>query len=259
MARLDRRRFLQRSLFHAAGAAGACAAFGSLDGDPRPAMAEGPAAPLRVCLVSGSLEYKSDASLAGFQKELERKYRVRCTRAFRKTDEDIPGLENLETADVMILFTRRAKLRGEQLERIKRYCQAGKPIVGLRTASHAIETWLALDKEVWGGDYQGHYGAGPVARVAIVPAAKSHPVLAGVKPFDSAGSLYKNPKLADDVELLLTGTIPGHTEPVAWTRVYKGARVFYTSLGHQADFAEENFRRLVTNALFWTTRREPRP
>ena len=41
--------------------------------------------------------------------------------------------------------------------------EAYQAIVALRTASHAFQNWLELDKEVWGGDYQGHYGAGPVA------------------------------------------------------------------------------------------------
>ena len=54
---------------------------------------------LKVLLVSGSLEYKSDESLAAFQKYLEANYPVECVRAFRKTDDDLPGLEHLETCD----------------------------------------------------------------------------------------------------------------------------------------------------------------
>jgi type 1 glutamine amidotransferase len=69
--------------------------------------------------------------------------------------------------------------------------------------------------------------------------------------------LYKNPDLGNDVEVLLTGSIPGHTEPVAWTHPHQGGRVFYTSLGHPKDFADENFVRLLVNALFWTAHREP--
>src|SRR5262249_40930508 len=81
---------------------------------PRPA-------PLKVCLVSGALEYDSDASLAALQEYLEKNYPVRCTRAFRRSDTDLPGLENLETCDVMLLFTRRLKITGEQLERVQKY------------------------------------------------------------------------------------------------------------------------------------------
>ncbi|MFO0964383.1 MAG: ThuA domain-containing protein [Gemmataceae bacterium] len=210
------------------------------------------ARPIKVCLVSGSVEYKSDETLPILQKYLEREGAV-CSRAFRKTDTDLPGLENLETCDVMVLFTRRLKIDGEQLDRVKKYCLAGKPIVALRTASHAFQNWLALDKEVLGGNYMNHYPEGPLCKVSIVEKNKDHPILKGVKPFESKGSLYKNTGLAKDVTVLLEGSIPGHTEPIAWTRDYKGGRIFYTSLGHPADFENPGFLRLLANAVRWTT------
>ena len=73
--------------------------------------------PLKVCLVSGSLEYKSNESLAGFQKYLEANYPAKCSRAFLEgqNEEHLNGLENLSHCDVMLLFTRRLKLSGEQL------------------------------------------------------------------------------------------------------------------------------------------------
>ncbi len=215
--------------------------------------------PLKVCLVSGSLEYKSNESLAGFQKHLEGNYPAKCSRAFLEgnDEEHLNGLENLSSCDVMLLFTRRLKLSGEQLERIKNYCQSGKPIVGVRTASHAIQSWLDLDKEVLGGNYRGHYGEGPETEIKIVESAKDHPLLAGVQPFRSAGSLYKNEGIARDTQLLMTGKNPEATEPITWTRQYKGGRIFYTSLGHPQDFTEESFRRLLANALFWTAGRTP--
>src|SRR5439155_23973582 len=136
------------------------------------AKAKSEQAVLKVCLVSGSLEYQSDQSLAAFQKYLEEHYPIRCTRAFRKADDDLPGLENLETCDVMLLFTRRLTISGEQLARIPKYCRSGKPIVALRTASHAFQNWLALDKEILGGNYKNHYGAGPSVQVEIVASAR---------------------------------------------------------------------------------------
>jgi putative membrane-bound dehydrogenase-like protein len=211
---------------------------------------------LTVCLVSGSQEYDSDASLAAFQKYLESNYPVRCTRAFRKADDDLPGLENLQTCDVMLLFTRRLTISGQQLERVKKYCRSGKPIVAVRTASHAFQNWLALDHEILGGNYRNHYPAGPPCRIAVVEKAKEHPILRGFRPYQSVASLYKNTGLAKDVEVLLTGGIPGHTEPIAWTRLHNGGRVFYTSLGHPRDFDNEGFRRMLAGALFWTAGRD---
>jgi type 1 glutamine amidotransferase len=210
---------------------------------------------VKVCLVSGSVEYDSDQSLAKLQTYLEKNYPIQCSRAFRKTDTDLPGLENLDSCDVMVLFTRRLQLKGEQLERVKKYCLSGKPLVGIRTASHAFQTWLDLDKEVFGGNYKGHYNAGPLCQVKIEDKAKGHPILKGVQPFQSAGSLYRNTGLAKDVDILLTGSIPDHTEPIAWTRLYQGGRIFYTSLGHQKDFEEESFLRLLGNSILWTTQK----
>jgi type 1 glutamine amidotransferase len=212
---------------------------------------------IKVCLVSGAVEYDSDESLALLQTYLEKNYPVKCSRAFRKTDTDIGGLENLETCDVMVLFTRRLKLEGEQLERIKKYCRSGKPIVAIRTASHAFQTWLEIDKEVLGADYKGHFKAGPLSDIQVQ--AKDHPILKGVNLKTTKGSLYKYIDLAKDTEVLLKGSLadkPGTSEPIAWTRTRDGGRLFYTSLGHQADFEDENFQRFLANAILWTTQKK---
>ena len=214
--------------------------------------------PLRVCFISGSTEYESDKTLPILQKYLESKHKVVSTWAIARSDKDLPGLENLDKCDVAVLFTRRLKLEGDQLERIKRYCTSGKALVGIRTASHGIQTWLDLDKEVFGGNYKNHYPAGPLCDVNLTEDKKERPILDGVKPFKSKGSLYRNTGLAKDVDILLTGSTPDHTEPIAWTRLYKGGRIFYTSLGDQKDFEEESFLRLMTNAILWTADRGPR-
>ena len=56
--------------------------------------------------------------------------------------------------------------------------------------------------------------------------------------------------MADDTKLLLTGTIPEHTEPLAWTRENRGGRVFYTSLGGPEDFREKMFRTVAGECDF---------
>lgn len=219
------------------------------------------AKPLKVCLVSGSLEYDSNESLAALQQYLESNYDVTCSRAFIQgnDEEHLPGLENLDDCDVMLLFTRRLKLSGDDLARIKNYCLSGKPLVGVRTASHAIQTWLDLDREVLGGNYKGHWSNDEKTEIEIVADADDHALLAGITPWVSAGSLYKNQGLADDCRVLMRGTSKQSTEPITWIRDYKGGRVFYTSLGHQEDFRQESFRRLLANALFWAAGRKPEP
>jgi type 1 glutamine amidotransferase len=257
MPHMSRRKFIAHSAHATIGVSAGLAAFQAAEPACLWAAEEAPAEkPLGVCLVSGSLEYHSDETLAEFEKYLQKNCGVRCSRAFMKTEQDLPGLENLDHCDCMLLYTRRLTLPADQLERVKRYCASGRPIVALRTASHAFQNWLALDKEVWGGDYQGHYGNKERPAIKVRPEAKDHPILAGFQPFVSAGSLYKNPQLAPDTTVLLTGTISSHTEPAAWCRLHRGGRVFYTSLGHQEDFQQASFLRLLVNALSWTTRRK---
>ncbi|HSQ56000.1 MAG TPA: ThuA domain-containing protein, partial [Gemmata sp.] len=212
---------------------------------------------LKVCLVSGSFEYKSDASLAEFQKYLEGNFPVECSRAFAKSDKDrdLPGIENLEKCDVAIFFTRRLQIDGPALDAVKKYVASKKPIVAIRTASHGFQNWLAMDREVLGGDYKSHYGPG-VADVRIVAKQKDHPILKGISEFKTNGSLYKNPNVASDVTVLLRGYMGKETEPVAWVREKDGRRVFYTSLGHPDDFKNENFLRLLANGLAWAAKRE---
>ncbi len=215
-------------------------------------------APLRVVFISGSAEYESDKTLPILKKYLESKYPSLVTLINAKGD-DLPGLESLEKCETAVLFTRRLKLKGDQLERIKKYCTSGKPLVGIRTASHGVQTFLEIDHEVFGGNYKGHFKDGPLCEVHLVDSTKENAALLnGVKSFQSHGSLYKNTGLAKDVNILLYGSADGKKEPIAWTRMVKGGRVFYTSLGHQKDFADENFLRLMTNAILWSAQRTPR-
>ena len=212
----------------------------------------------KVCLVSGSFEYKSDDSLAAFQKYLEATFPVECTRAFARSDKDkdFAGIDNLDACDVAIFFTRRLQIDGEALERVKKYVKSGKPIVGVRTASHGFQNWLEMDKDVLGGDYKGHFGQNIACEVKVEPKAKDHPVLKGVANFKTQGGLYKNANVAADVTVLMRGTILDGSEPVAWVREKDGRRVFYTSLGTPDDFKDENFIRLLVNGLAWATKSE---
>lgn len=206
---------------------------------------------LKLCMISGSFEYDSEESLSIFSKYMEQNRGVQPTMIIYETEDDDQSLKPLDDADVLLVFTRRLNTAGEELERFKAYCAQGRPIVGVRTASHAFQNWLAFDKEVLGGNYNGHYGRGPAVNVEVEPGTEEHPILEGISPFDSGGSLYKNTPIAEDTYLLLNGVTEEHREPVAWTRLHKGGRVFYTSLGHQGDFRNDNFLRLLANAVFW--------
>lgn len=213
--------------------------------------------PLKVCFLSGCPTYHSEKLLPDFQTFLEKNYNVTTSRLIRAADDDLPGLEQLDDCDVAFVFFKRMKLKGEQLERFQRYVTSGRPLVGVRTASHAVQTWLEFDRQILGGNYQNHHANGPVTKIEVVDNAATHPILKGGKLTTAPESLYKNSNHATDIQVLLKGTIVGQpTEPVAWTRIHNGGRIFYTSLGGEETFQETDYRRMLANALFWTAKRD---
>ena len=96
---------------------------------------------------------------------------------------------------------------------------------------------------------------------ALTKLVEGNPILNGVPPeFRSKSSLYRNRNPINTVTPLLNGrTDDGQSpaEPVAWINTRENRRVFYTSLGAQKDFDDDNFKRLLINALFWTSKRAP--
>jgi type 1 glutamine amidotransferase len=228
------------------------------------ALCAGPGAagaPLRLLLISGSGEYKSDEFFAELAPQLEANYNVKCSiYDGRDGKQGYPGLSALDDADVMVVFCKRWQLPDEARARAQKWCQQGKPVVGLRTASHAFQTWLEFDKKIMGGDYSGHYGWEDGIEVSIADGGRDHPILKGVGPWTRRGKLYRNPNLQPDVTLLLIAKSPsGKTEPVAWARVYdqnSGGRSFYTSMGMPSDLESDDFRTMLVNAIFWTAGRD---
>ena len=204
---------------------------------------------LNLYMLSGSFEYDSETSLTIFKKYVENNYPIQADMIVYQSEDDDPSLAAIDDADALLVFTRRLNTDGESLRQFQSYCEQGKPIVGVRTASHAYQNWLDFDKEVLGGDYQGHYGHGPTVQLETV--ASEHPILKDVPKFESYGSLYKNPAIADDASVLLMGHTDKHTEPVAWTRLHNGGRICYTSLGHQKDFELEAFLQFLAQSVLW--------
>jgi type 1 glutamine amidotransferase len=214
-----------------------------------------------IVLISGEYEYDSARTLPAFKQYLATNYGFNCIYLERTKGEEIPGLDALEKADLAIVFVRRMTLPEEQLGKIKKFIESGKPLIGLRTASHAFENWKEWDRDVLGGNYHNHYGNDLTASIKVRPEAADHPILKGVeKEFTAGGSLYLNAPLPRSSTVLLMGSVTNHPpEPVAWTHDYKGARIFYTSLGHPKDFENHSFRRLLVNAIDWTLNSPPPP
>ncbi len=213
-----------------------------------------------VVLISGEYEYSSMITLPALAAYLEENHGFRTTFLERRGGENIDGLEALESADLAILTIRRMTLPARQLKRIRTYVEKGGPVVGLRTTSHAFENWKEWDNEVLGGNYHGHHKNHLVATAHVPAAAKAHPIMTGVKAeFVTGGSLYETRPLSRRATLLLEGSVEGaEPEPVAWTHEYKGARVFYTSLGDAKDFASQPFMQMLVRGIHWAMKR-PQP
>jgi len=210
---------------------------------------------LKVVMFSGSSEYHSNETLAKLKKVLEEKYGCDCVlNVVQDKGTELTGADGLAKADVGVFFTRRIAVSDEDLAKVRAFVKRGGGVVGIRTASHGFHTWLKFVPEVLGGSYNNHYGKDVPAEVTIEGEHRGHPVLAEVKEFKTTGKLYKNPHLAEDVKVLLRAKTAEYGEPVAWVRDAKEGergRVFYTSLGTPGDFENEEFVKLVGNAVRW--------
>lgn len=234
------------------------------------------AEPAHIVMMIGEDEYHTWETLPEYaEKELKPLgYRVTIINGDATDKNRFPGLiEALKEADLLVLSVRRRTPPQDQLDAVRAYLTAGKPLVGIRTACHAfalrptdklaspeLASWQEFDPEVLGGHYTNHHANGIQPAISLAPGAAGSPLLKGVEveKLIGHGSLYKvNPVEADTTPLLL-GTIPDQpTETVAWTRLYGPgkARIFYTSLGHPDDFQSPDFRRLLLNGITWALAR----
>jgi type 1 glutamine amidotransferase/nicotinamidase-related amidase len=220
-----------------------------------------------VVIVMAEDEYQTERTLPVFaDKHLGKSFKVTKVFADEKNRNNLPGIDALDNADVLLLSVRRRPLPTEQMAVIRKFVESGKAVVGIRTASHAfalssgklpegLREWKQLDHDVLGGNYTGHHGVGPKVDVEVAKEAAKHPILTGidVKDLHGCGSLYKVRPLALSATPLLIGSIPDKpVEPIAWVNAPKSkGRVFYTSLGHPDDFKQAAFNRLLKNALLW--------
>ena len=261
---------------------------------------EGPGKGKHIVFVSGDEEYRSEEGLPMMAKILAERHGFKCTVLFAvdpKTNNidpdnqtNIPGLEHLKTADLMVMLLRFRELPDEQMKHIIDYTNAGKPIVALRTSTHAfsysrnkqnpnakysynskVKGWEGgYGKQVLGETWINHHGvhAKEGTRALINGLVKDHPILRGVKDIWTPTDVYGILGLPNDAQVLIFGqTTMGMTAtsplsyeksvmPVAWIRSYssasgKKAKIFTTTMGSSVDLMSEDLRRLIVNACYW--------
>ena len=254
-----------------------------------------------IVFVTGDEEYRSEESMRMLADIAARELDVRVRVCYAvdsagiidpNRNDHIEGLAALDSADLMVLFTRWRNLPKSESDHITRYAESGKPMVGFRTTTHAFlikedSSRFHLNNEwpteVFGQQWithHGHFddGAYPLSSLSFVEDNTNHPILTGVDTFPAYSWLYHvdggDWSLTDQATRLIRGhslkskhEMDGKldefpkTQPVAWTKTYTGsagtpARVFFTTLGHPYDFKEESMRRLALNGMLWAMERE---
>lgn len=205
---------------------------------------EGPGRGKHIVLVSGDEEYRSEEALPQLGKILAKHHGFKCTVLFAIDPEsgainpnasNIPGLEALATADLLVIFTRFRDLPDEQMQHIIAYLDAGKPLVGIRTATHAFnikdgKTYAkysynakaagyeqGFGRQVLGETWISHHGkhGSQSTRGILAKGQENHPILRGIQDGDIWG-----PSDVYGVRLPL----PGDSQPLVLGQVLTGMK-----------------------------------
>ena len=233
-----------------------------------------PAANIVIMVVEERDNYEAPTTMREFaEKELKPLgHRVTVIQGDHPEKHHFTGLvEALKEADLLVLFSRRRFPPKDQLAAIRAHLEAGKPLLGIRTANHAflpkaneviadanLTPWPEFSPEVLGCQNTGYETKGLPYSASIASGAEGSALLKGVNAANILGhqSLYKVLPLAGDAKPLLIGTAKTDTsppQPIAWTRSYglNKARIFYTSLGAPEDMRITDVRRLLLNGVAW--------
>ena len=260
---------------------------------------DGPGKGKHIVFIAAEESYRSEESMPQMARILSQHHGFKCTVLFAIDPKDgtinpmvkdnIPGLEALESADLMVAFMRWRELPDDQMKRILDYTESGRPIIGIRNATHPFRYAKKTDSPyakydskskdpeggwgrlVLGESWVSHYGRNLVesTRCDAAESADDHPILKGVpKSFWIPDDVYSISALHGDCAPILLGQpLVGwkaddkpNTDkkpiPIAWTKSYTGsggkaARVFTLTMGHGDAFKIEEFRRLIANGCYW--------
>lgn len=229
---------------------------------------DGPGKGKHIVLVSGDEEYRSEEALPQLGKILAKQHGFRCTVLFAvdpatgainpNKNNNIPGLDALAKADLMIIATRFRDLPDEQMKHIVAYVESGRPIVGMRTATHGFNlkgskayarySWDNKDwsggfgRQVLGETWISHHGqhGKQSTRGLIAKGQENQPIVRGIRDGDIWGptDVYgvRLPLPGDSQPLILGQVLEGMKAtdkpvtgkpndpmmPVAWIKTYTG-------------------------------------
>ncbi len=252
----------------------------------------------KLVLMASDHEYRSEETIPALARILAKHHGIECRVLFGvdKNGEieagvsNIPGMEELDQADGLVIFTRFLALPPDQMKHLDGYLKRGGPVMGLRTSTHAFSypkdrkddpyyryhfTYDGTDflkgfgHQVLGQTWVGHYGKNhqQSTRITAVPAQSAHPILRGVKDVHvQAGGYNAEPApdwtiltMAQPLMAMDAGAAPDASKPPMaseWTRTYKVAggkegRVFTSLYGASEDLLNPGYRRMLVNGVYW--------
>jgi len=163
-----------------------------------------------LVFVTGEEYYRSEEGMSMFAKILSQHHGFKCTVLFAMDPvtgiinanmaNNIPGLEALKSADLMVVFARFRELPDADMKHIVDYVNAGKPVLGIRNATHAFrysanstspykswdfqsKAWLGgFGQQILGDTWIAHYGKfqKEATLATVVSSQRNNPVLRGV-------------------------------------------------------------------------------
>lgn len=262
---------------------------------------KGPGKGKHIVFLAGDEEYRSEEGLPMLAKILAVRHGFKCTVLFPINPGDgtidpltltnMPGLAALDSADLCVMGLRFRELPDEQMKHFVDYLNAGKPIIALRTSTHAFKydqnkaspyakyDWHSTDwlggfgQQVLGETWVNHHGSHgkESTRGLINDAFKEAPILRGVTDIWGPTDVYTVSHLPKDAKVLVWGQVLSGMKPadppvegaknhpmmpVAWLRDYTGekgktSKVLTTTMGAAVDLENEGLRRLLINGAYW--------
>ena len=249
-----------------------------------------------VVLIAGDEEYRTEETMPMLAKLLSQRHGFRCTVLFSfgpdaaeyidpNNPQGLRGLEALRTADLMIIGTRFRTPDAAQARHITDFLNAGKPVIGIRTATHAFQgdqtfgdslSYDDFGRRILGEQWVSHHGAHKRQGALSVPekSAADHPILRGLGPIFAPSDVYGVIHLTEADKVLLRAAVteslePGSKpvagklndpmQPFAWLHTYTSpdgqtqGTSFCTTGGASVDFVDEDLRRLIVNAAYFLT------
>lgn len=207
-----------------------------------------------IFFLIGEDEYHSDRTMPPFAEKAARE--LGCKAIVQVAGEQEPmDLAPLDRADLLVIFVRFRNPTDAQLRQLDAWFSAGRPVLGMRTASHGFSNARGWFPDYFGGHYMRHAPNSDGTLAVIDPAASAHPVVAGLPHATDMGygGTYNTSPLADTAQPLMigkTGELPA--EPVTWVNRYTpDSRVLYTALGSEENFAVPALERLLLNSIEW--------